>query len=42
MSLLFDQGRSICEKAARQMPTLADAELFKGYEGLYTVTPDNH
>ena len=24
------------------MPTLADADLFRGYAGLYTDTPDNH
>ena len=38
----MDQTRSIWEKVARRMPTLADAELFRGYAGLYTVTPDNH
>ena len=38
----MDQTRSIWEKAARRMPTLADADLFRGYAGLYTNTPDNH
>ena len=38
----MDQTRSIWEKAARRMPTFADADLFRGYAGLYTNTPDNH
>ena len=38
----MDQTRSIWEKVARRMPTLADADLFRGYAGLYTDTPDNH
>ena len=42
MSLLFDQRRSIWEKAVWRMPTLSDAELGTGYAGLYTDTPDNH
>ena len=42
MSLLFDQRRSIWEKAVWRMPTLADAERGTGYAGLYTDTPDNH
>ena len=38
----MDQTRSNWEKAAWRIPTLADAELFRGYAGLYTDMPDNH
>ena len=44
----YDQGtdmgqtRTIWEKISTRMPSLGDAELFTGYAGLYTNTPDNH
>ena len=28
--------------AAWRMPTMADADLFRDFAGLYTETPDNH
>ncbi len=33
---------NVWERVARRVPDIADAELFRGYAGLYTSTPDSH
>ncbi len=44
----FEQGtdmsltRSTWQKVAHRMPSLADAELFTSYAGMYTETPDGY
>ena len=38
----MDYVEQMWPKVNRRIPLLAEAELFTGYSGLYTETPDNH
>ncbi len=38
----MDFANDIWQKLARRIPAMAEAELFTGYAGLYTSTPDYH
>ncbi|MDP6511863.1 MAG: FAD-binding oxidoreductase, partial [SAR202 cluster bacterium] len=37
-----DFVRDVWSRLARRLPGIEDAELFTGYAGLYTTTPDHH
>jgi glycine/D-amino acid oxidase-like deaminating enzyme len=38
----MDFVEDIWPRLAKRIPAIADAELFTGYAGLYTTTPDLH
>ena len=40
--LSMDYVQDVWARLARRIPGIADAELFTGYAGLYTTTPDLH